>query len=149
MTSYASLSDIVAEFKELSIDESSAVSITDVNQYIEQESAMIEMYLEPIYVLPVTGERALKILKRLAIALVAYRIAQILSISRATVLTDTKTIQEINGGTAYKQALKDLEKISQEKLVLPDATLKSNRDPYSYNSEQTIEPVFSTTEQQW
>ena len=149
MVAYVTVDQVASEFKDITFNSTSAVKDTEVTEIIEQESAYVQSFLDPIYELPIAGADALTVLKKITTALVAFRVADILSMARSIKVSDSAVIQEIKGGTAYKAAKRDLELISKEKLVLSGATLKSNRDPSSYNSANCVDPVFSTTEQQW
>lgn len=150
MVSYATTDDIESEFKSIDFSSSdTSVSTPDVSGFIEQESAYITSYLQGVYNLPLTDTDGLKILKRITISLVAFRVASILDFTHSVQVSQSMTIQKIKGGAAYKQALSDLKMIKGGDLVISSTELRDNSAPASYNSEQAVDPVFSTTEQQW
>ncbi len=150
MVSYATTDDIESEFKSIDFSSSgTSVSTAEVDGFIEQESAYVTSYLEGVYNLPLTDTDGLKILKRITISLVAFRVASILDFTHSVQVSQSMTIQKIKGGAAYKQALNDLKMIKDGDLVISSTELRDNSAPTSYNSEQSVEPVFSTTEQQW
>ena len=152
--SYCSTADIEAEVKALDLSAAGTVpSTAQVTEFIEQEGARIDSYLSARYVIPVTGTKSLSFLKRICIALVAWRVSDIISTKKTQLLPNGVISQDTSGATAYKQAIKDLEAIRRGDMSLPDQAVKESSTGKSYFASQNLEddrkPVFDMSDQQW
>jgi len=147
---YALPSDIQSEFKKLDLSLTSAVTTAEVTEFILQTSADMDMKLAVRYETPVTGTQSLLILKKIAIGLVSFRIANILNLKREVPIPDNRIIQQLNYTSEYKEAKKTLDEISKGDLSLPDAVeLSSNTGIASYNAKNDILPVWERDTRQW
>lgn len=152
---YATVSDIESEFKNLSVSlGEDALSASEISEFIEQEEAVINATVSNRYEIPVTGTEALKIMKSISIAYVAYRVATILNLKKdVSVLLSVKDKfipQELNQGSKFKIAKKQLEAIQSGRLILIDATARSlEQGVKSYNAINSITPLWERDTKQW
>jgi len=147
---YATATDIEAEFKNITFDTSSAITETEVTEYINQEEAYINAIVSNRYEIPITGNEARKILKNISIACVAYRVAKVLNLKKDVPIPEKFVPQAINEGAAYREAKKKLEMIQKGKVILDDATaLSSQQGVKSYNASNNILPIWERDTRQW
>jgi hypothetical protein len=76
--SYADLSHIQSEFKDVTFDADSAVTDTEIARFLEEADAEIDMNLCGMYETPITGTTALVIVRMIEIWLVKDRVSEIL-----------------------------------------------------------------------
>ena len=147
---YAVASDIQSEFKKLDLSSSKSVTTAEVTEFILQTSADMDMKLAVRYETPVTGTQSLLILKKIAISLVAFRIANILNLKREVPIPDGRVVQTLNYTSEYKEAQKTLDQIFKGDVILPDASeLSSNTGIASYNAQNSILPEWELDTKQW
>jgi len=141
---YCSVTEVASEFKDISFDADSSITETEIEDFIDQESAFIDAKIAEKYETPVTGTSALLVLKKICIAVVAYRAKLILAVKTGEDSVDQETRAN------YQMVSKMISDIAAGKTVLSDATRATAHDGFaSYNSDQLIEPVFDVTSQQW
>lgn len=153
MSAYCSTSDIQAEIKKLPLDATTPVTTDQVTEFIDQESARINSYITARYTLPISGTESLLFLKRICIALVTWRVSDILSTRKTQMLPNGMISQDLSGATAYKQAVKDLKALAKGDIKLPDESV-SNSTPgkaffSSNNLDTSFESAFDVSEDQW
>ncbi|MGY5854064.1 MAG: phage protein Gp36 family protein [Candidatus Thorarchaeota archaeon] len=147
---YATTANIASEFKNITFDATSAVTDTEVSSFIEQEEAVIDATISNRYEVPITGTSALKILKSVSIAFVAYRVAKILNLKKDVPIPEKFNPQVLNEGSAFMKAKKTLSKIQSGGIVLNDAVARSlGQGIKSYNSENDIGPLWERDTKQW
>lgn len=151
---YAAASDISSEFKNITFGADSALTDTEVTGFIEQEEAVINAMISNRYEIPVTGTEAEKVMKNISIAYVAYRVATVLNLKKdVSVLLSVKDKfipQELNQGSKFKIAKKQLEAIQSGRLILIDATARSlEQGVKSYNAINSIAPLWERDTKQW
>jgi len=147
---YATTANIASEFKNITFDATSAVTDTEVSSFIEQEEAVIDATISNRYEVPVTGTEALKIMKSISIAFVAYRVAKILNLKKDVPIPEKFNPQVLNEGSAFMKAKKTLSKIQSGGIVLNDAVARSlGQGIKSYNSENDILPLWERDTKQW
>ena len=151
---YCEPCDIEAEIKDLNLSKENAiVNEAQVIEFICQEDARIDACLSTRYDVPVTGKLSLKFLKRISIALVAWRVSDIISTRKASILPNGAITQDLSGAAAYKTALKDLNYLKYGDISLPDQKTKSSGVGDSFfdsgNLENCREPCFRMDEDQW
>ena len=153
MSAYCTTADIEAEIKALSLSASSIPTTTQVTEFIDQESARIDSYLSSRYTTPISGTESLLIVKRLCIALVSWRVSDIISTRKVSQLPNGMISQDLSGATAYKQAMKDLELYRKGLISLPDSTVanaSAGKSGFaSGNSDAQYESQFDVNEKQW
>lgn len=151
--SYATTDEIVSEFKSLNISAAnSAVDTAEVTRFIDEACAQIHSCLANRYVTPVTASaEALLLLKKITIDLVVFRITKILSTKKAFPVPDENVIQEITEGTAYREAMKLLEDLSEGRKQLIGAELLGTTNGVSGISSGTTDkcPVMQKDVTQW
>ena len=148
---YATNSDIKSEFKNISFDlADDAVTDTEVDEFIEQEEAIINATVSNRYEIPLTGTEALKVMKSISIAYVAYRVAKIINLKKDIPIPKEMIPQVLNEGSAFRKAKKHLENIQSGKIVLKDAVaLSSEQGVKSYNAINSIGPLWERDTAQW
>lgn len=147
--SYATVDEIVDEFKSLVIDEAKSVMTTSkIQSFIDQAGAEIDSFIFERYVLPVTGTKSALFLKKICIDLVSFRVTKIISIKNA--IPDSKGVyQEILEGAFYREAMAKLKKIHNGDLKLVDAPEAGGSPVRSYSQKATLTPIFKKNERQW
>lgn len=147
---YSLYTDVQSEFKSLSLSATSAVTINEVTEFISQADAKIDAQLSIRYATPITGTEALKLVKKISIDFVAYRVAKILDLKNDVPLPDNRVIQVLSNGGAYKESKLFLEALANGKVPLPDAALNSPGPVVSsYNADNNILPIFERDTKQW
>ncbi len=143
---YCSIQDIKNEFTGLSIESSGTkVTKSQVNGWIEQESAFIDACISNRYVISIdeySSPISFLVLKRIAIYRVSERVKNKIEIKTA----QDQTSSEEKSFVQTRTPNSDLKDIASGKIDLPDAVLVSSTDSvYSHGCEG----FFRTDEQQW
>lgn len=147
---YAVFGDIESEFKNITFDTNSALTDTEVTGFISQEEAVINATISNRYETPITGTEALKVIKSISIAYVAYRVAKILNLKKDVPIPKEMIPQSLNEGSAFFKARKQLEAIQSGKIVLNDAVARSaGQGIASYNATNSIAPLWERDTKQW
>jgi len=147
---YASASDVASEFKNITFDANSAVTETEVNAFIEEEEAIINATISNRYEVPVIGTEAVKVMKSISIAYVAYRVAKIINLKKDVPIPKEMVSQVLNEGSAFKKAEKQLMAIQSGKIVLNDAVARSTgQGVESFNATNSILPLWTRDTKQW
>jgi len=148
---YAVFGDIESEFKNLDFGESgAAVDEAEVTTFIDQEEAVINATISNRYETPVVGVEALKVMKGITIAYVAYRVAKILNLKKDVPIPEKFVPQELNEGAAFRNAKKRLEEIRDGKIILNDAIARSTgQGVESFNATNGIDSLWTRDIKQW
>lgn len=147
---YAVFGDIESEFKNLSLATGHALVAVEITEFISQEEAVINAMISNRYETPITGTQALKMMKSISIAYVAYRVAKILNLKKDVPIPKGFVPQQLNEGSAFVKARKQLEAIQSGKIVLNDAVARSaEQGVKSYNSENSISSIWKRDTRQW
>lgn len=146
---YCTPSDISSEFKNISFAAGSDITEAEVTQFIVETDALINAHLAPRYETPITGAEALSIVKKISIDYVAFRVAKVLNLKKSVPLPGKDIVQELNEGVAYQESKAILESLKTGTMELPDAVKKSLSGLSSYQSTNSIEPVFERGVDQW
>lgn len=147
---YAVFGDIESEFKNISFAAGQALVESQVTEFISQEEAVINATISNRYETPITGTQALKVVKSITIAYVAYRVAKILNLKKDIPIPKGFVPQTLNEGSAFVKARKQLEAIQSGKIVLNDAVARSTEQGVkSYNSENSISSIWKRDTRQW
>ena len=145
---YVVSADIEAEFKGgATFGASTAVTTTNITEFISQEEAVLNGKLAKRYAVPITGTEALKIAKRITTGLVKARILDILAVKTG----DPKLDQSMGGG-ALRRAMNDLtDMIVEGKIKLTDGTpAESDEGVDDYiSTDDDIEMKFDRETDQW
>lgn len=144
---YAAVDDIKADFRSIEFSATSALTIAEVEKFIDEESAYIDAKLSGRFITPITGENSLLVLRKICVFLVSCRVRSVLEIKvNARVKSDFKNNKCVDDRNPEKM----LNDIAMGRTTLPDAELISTEDGvYSFNVENNIKPCFDTTKQQW
>jgi len=153
MSAYCTIDDIQAEIKALTLSTSTIPTLAQVTEFIDQESARINSFLTKRYTLPITGTESLLNLKRICIALVAWRVSDIISTRKQQMLPNGMISQDLAGATAYKAAIKELDGLQKGGVRLPDEVPANSSAGGSFfasgNSENDYKSKFDIDTQQW
>lgn len=140
---YCTYTDVQSEFKSMTFSASTAVTDTEVTEFIVQSDAVINSYVSSRYQVPVTGSSALSFLKWISIQIVRERIIKILASKTGVVEPD-----QLEAEKPMWQVL--LEDIRKGALQLVGATLvNTGGGVRSGNVENGITQTFDVTAQQW
>lgn len=150
---YATTADIENELKNISFSISSDVKISAISGFLNQADAVIDMYIGKRYTTPATASGALLVLKKIAIDIVVYRVAKILDLKKSIPIPDSKIIQDITNGDAYKESMRMLTAIRDDKMDLPSETeISATSGLASFHTESgnsAIVPEFKKGTDQW
>lgn len=143
---YTTSAAVASEFKKITIDANSAVTSTEVDEFISQTDAMIDGVIQARYTVPVSASEALKILKTISTAFVAKRVADIMKLKTGEVEKE----QEPKFDTLYYHAKKMLEQIRKGELILSGAqSSTSHQGVKSFNVDNSIEHTMKKGIDQW
>jgi len=144
---YCTVDDIKADFRNIVFSATSALTITEVEALIDEESAYIDARISGRFITPVVGTASLLVLKKICIFLVSCRVRSVLEIK--TNITNKNQSRESNC-TEKRNPEKMLNDIAKGNLILPDAELISSEDGIcSFNVDNNVQPFFNTQKQQW
>ncbi len=150
---YATEANIISELKNITFDVTDPVTSADVATFLDQTDAIIDMHLNKRYTTPVTASEALLIVKKIAIDLVAYRVAKILNLTKSVPIPDQNIIQQVTEGSAYRESMKLLVAMRDGKMDLPGETEVSPAGGIeSFHTEtgnSGIVPCFNKGKEQW
>jgi hypothetical protein len=139
---------IEAEFKDIDFTASSAVTTTDITEFITQEEAMLNAQLNTVYSVPIASASspiAFNVCRLAATLFVKARILDILYVK-----SNTEADQENTGDAVRLVAQGMIDKILDKTMLLYDATLaESNGGVRSYGSENDYEAKFTMDDDQW
>lgn len=149
--SYATVSDITSEFRELTVTTTSPITTAEVERFLLEADALIDTKLSNRYTVPiVSGSVSLVLLRKIEIDIVAYRIASILNLKKEVPLPDKTILQDLNYTASYKVSMKLLDDLFSGKILLPDATIKTDSSGFAdYNYANDIGPIFERDTKQW
>lgn len=146
MGSYADTAAVTSEFKDITFSATTKVTDTEVDQFIDEVEAEINMILSTRYVTPVTSTEGIKILRRCTVILTKQIINNIFRVKTG----NDKVNQELPTGGGPARCRKMLEKLADGTLTLPGATLVSAGSGLTdYNSNNNVTPTFDVTKEQW
>jgi len=142
---YCLNSDVQNEFKSLAFN-AATVSTTKVDEWIEQASALMDTILGSQYVTPVTGTRALEVMKMICVWLVADRVREVLQL-----LPGANAASQEFSRDYFRRANDFLESLRKGLITLPDAVLAGGGSGgiSSYVQENGFQPVFQRDKEQW
>lgn len=147
---YAAYTDVQNEFKSVDFtDADAAVTSTEVTEFIAEEEAKINQTIANKYTTPVSDSTSVLILKAISIAFVAYRVASILDLVSQNPLPDSDAKQQLNYGSAYRNAQKFLEQIRTGKINLSSDDMNADQGINDYNYANDISPTFERDADQW
>jgi|11BtaG_2_1085332.scaffolds.fasta_scaffold23159_3 phage gp36-like protein len=150
---YALEADIVEELKGVTFSATSQVTTDAVADFLNQADAVIDMYVGKRYATPLTAAAALLVVKKIAIDIVVYRITKILNLKKSVPVPDSNIPQDITEGSAYRESMKMLTAIRDNKLDLPDETeIDTSGGLGSFHTEtgnEDLTPCFQKGVDQW
>jgi hypothetical protein len=146
---YSSLSDIQAEFKNLTFGPTTTPKDTVVSGFIDQADAEINARIGLRYAVPINTAScpvAAVTLKRLSTWLVTARVKEILKVKTG----DAASSQDSRGGDLGKMARDQLDQISKGQYLLSDAPLANTTEgmqSFGYSNGETL--FFDKDSDQW
>jgi hypothetical protein len=145
---YCLVTDVASDFKNITFDATSTVTDTEVQNFIDQESAFIDSMICSVYAVPVTGVNSLLILKRIAIFLAADRVRHVLytKTGQDNKDQDTKGLRSLS-----RDPRGDLKKIQDGTLKLGDAVALTENIGFDTGTDvpDCDHRVFDVGRQQW
>lgn len=148
--SYANVTDIASDFKDIVFNATSSVTESEVEKFIGEESAFIDSMISARYQTPIIeGDSPVSflILKRICIFLVADRVRHVLYVKtgRDQSDQDTKGLRSLS-----RQPRKDLEMIRDGKMKLSDAVTNQLDIGFDVGTDKRCDDMrFDTSKQQW
>ena len=150
---YATETDIENELKGITFGATSIPTSAAVADFLTQADAIINMYLSKRYATPIVDADALNIVKKIAIDFVTYRVVKILDLSKSNPIPDSNIIQQIDEGSAYRESMKMLAAIRDNKMdLLGVSEISSAGGLASFHTESgnsEIVPYFQKGVDQW
>lgn len=141
--SYAELSHIESEFKDVDFSTNTSVSDDNVEAFIEEFDAIIDGYIGQKYTVPVASGGGLLILRRICIGLVTNRIKSILYVKTGNESPD-QNVPDPN-----EEFYDMLKKIQDGDLLLAGATNISPTGSVAFNQSICEPHTFKKGEAQW
>jgi hypothetical protein len=146
---YTTVAAIQSEFKSVTFGASTAVTSTDVDEFITQEETALEAEVGTIYAIPITGAAGISIMKLMATLMVKARIVDLLQVKTGDAKAD-----QVNSGEPLRDRVHGdnglLTKIVSKKLTLTGATLvESSGGVKSYAVDNDLTPEFQSGVDQW
>ncbi len=146
---YTTATDVQTNFKSIDFSQSGAAIITaTVTQFIVEADALINSYVGARYVVPITVESGLSLMKLLSGSLVVARIKGVLEVKQSKGTdANQNVVSTFLSPTAVMKILAD---IRDDKLNLDGATnsvLSSGF--YSQNVQDSVCPVVKKDTKQW
>lgn len=139
---YCSKDDVESDFKDIEFTDSTKVTSGEVTSITEQESAYIDSMISSRYVVPVTGDNSLLVLKKICIALSSDRVRNIL----ITKTGKDELDQDTKGMIAVSRARKDLQAIQDGTLRLIDAPVITTKIGFDTGCKEVF---FEPSKDQW
>lgn len=147
---YCTRTDILADFKNIKIDDTTAVTPKSLNEIIDQESNYIDARVGLRYVVPIDElvyTVAFSILKRIAIFRVSDRVRNIIEVKTGITQKDSDEKYKDN---KIRTPNDDLDMIVKGLMILKDVPLVNlDSGVNSFNVDAGVEHVFNTSKQQW
>jgi hypothetical protein len=133
---------IESEFKSVDFGASTAITSSDITEFISQEESLLNARLSGRYVMPTTGTEAVKIMRRLSTMMIKARVLDILEVKTG----DTTPDQGMPGDGLRKQVDDIVKMILEGDMDLVDATLSEASEGVSdYNSRNIQYPEPTPT----
>lgn len=148
--SYSTVDDIRSDFKDIVFNANSSVTETEVEKFIDEETAFINSMICARYKTPVIeldSPEAFLVLKRICIFLVSDRVRHVLYVKtgRDASDQDTKGLRSLS-----RQPRRDLEAIRDGKSKLSDAVKVDECIGFDTGSDSTCSDMtFDPSKQQW
>jgi len=144
MTDYCTVANVEARIKGITFSGSTAITSTEVGDFITTNSAVIDGRLNAVYEVPITGTVSLAIVKKICIYLTLPEVLEVLDDGLGRAKNDeTSSID-------YRDlANQMLNKLETGELALTDATPKTSNDFFNSNVNDSVEPVMEKDTVQW
>lgn len=144
---YTESSDIQGEFKSVIFGSTTAVTLTQVNEFIAQEEAAIDAEVGTVYTTPVTaGAGAVAVMKLISTLMVKARVLDKLYVKTG----DQKADQGVDSTELKERAQELIKKIINRALLLPGASLiSSSGGVRSYTADNNKKHTFKRGVDQW
>lgn len=141
---YCTVEDIEKRFLSIDFTTTTSVTTSDVEAFIELNTAEIDGRLDGIYSVPITGTKSLKIVQK---------ICEFLTIADVHEILDQKNKREkgdISVADGYREKAEQmLEAIEQGSMSLSDAESLASSGFVNYNVDNAIEFTFKKGVRHW
>ena len=127
--SYAQETDIQGEFKSLTFSTTSTPTLAQVGRWIDEEEAKAEASVGMKYAVPITGTKALLMMRTIVIGLVAGRVKNTIAVKSGADAANQGKVSD--GDAMIKRSLDMLKSIRDGDIILADATIRSSADGVS------------------
>lgn len=147
---YCSVEDIQAEFKQITFDRTTLVTIEKVNQFIVEADAVVNSYISKRYAVPITQDASSVSLMRLySRTIVRDRVRAILSVKQSG--GNTSANSDVRGVEfSTRDVMSALRDLQTSKTALTGATLLVTGGAFSsFNVDHSIGPIFQKGKRQW
>lgn len=117
---YCEVSDVISEFKDLDVNASTSVTLTEIQDWIDEDASLINSYISKRYTVPVVeadSPMSFEVLKMINRLLVYKRVHDVLKIK-----TGVKEVNQSTSKSRYEKAWKILKGIACGDLDLTDAS---------------------------
>lgn len=145
---YCVEADIVENLRKVSFSATTAVTSTALDNIIDQESQVIDQHIQSRFTVPPVDDDALIFLKKICIALVIYRVTNILR-PRNIEPIPNKATQDISHASSWKAAMNMLEDLQSGETVLPNTDVTAKVFVSSTLETDGVEGTFKKDIKQW
>lgn len=147
-TPYCLEADIVENLRGGTFDATTPVTSAGLSNMIDQESQVIDQFIQSTSTIPVTDTDALLFLKKICIDLVIYRVTKVLRPKNIEPIPN-KATQDISHASAWQAARQMLKDIQSGKTTLPNTDTKSKTFISSTLDTDSFVSTFKRDVIQW
>ena len=145
---YCDESDIVENLRKVSFSASTPVTSVALGNIIDQESQVIDQHIQSRFTVPPVDADALVFLKKICIALVIYRVTNILRPKNIEPIPN-KATQDISHASSWKAATDMLKDLQSGETVLPNTDVTTKVFVSSTLDSDGVEGIFKKDVRQW
>lgn len=149
MRGYTTVEEVQADFKSITFDKTTLVSIDDVEQFIVEADALINSFVGKKYQTPVTADSSsTTLLKLFSRTIVRDRIKELLQVKQTG--GNTSANQDVRGAYGTRDVMAQLRAIQKSELELSGATPLVTHGAFSsFNVAHGVKPIFKKNQRQW
>jgi len=142
---YATMSDLTADFKEVTFDSTTAITDTDAQGFLDRSSEIIDGYIANKYEVPVvTGTKGMALLKEICLWLAKSKIMEELKIGAGPKGERSESVKTIE-----TRAYKALDELKKGIMTLQGSNKAYSPSASSFGTNTTTEATFKKDEKQW
>ena len=143
---YATVAQIESEFQDTSFTSSTQITDTEVTDWIQKYSGLVNQKLASKYTVPITDADALEVVNLIVRDFVKARIMRILNSDIDAGAGETERTQ---ANACEKKATMLLKAIKDGSISLGGLVPKPTANPSSFNNDNDIDPIFERDTVQW